>query len=246
VPYVGRYVMHSCAERRAGGQAIVQFAHAATGSAQQYAIKFYIQQDAFARERDLYMQPILREMMPATQEIISNEAGRIRTPGGFVFPPAIVIEKGESLDVWANREAHDFSTLMQARDLANAPAGRVRQDGTSRAAFAGHLFAPARSLHAAFEVKVDPPGMRAQVLCHVTKRLEVLHAAGWVHRDLKPGNVLRRPEQHSWTLIEYGCTARAGALPHAGKSSAPHPRLHKARGAADRRVQASAFALQRA
>jgi serine/threonine protein kinase len=50
-----------------------------------------------------------------------------------------------------------------------------------------------------------------QVLCHIAERLKVLHAAGWVHRDLKPGNVLRRPTHHSWTLIDFGCTARIGA-----------------------------------
>jgi serine/threonine protein kinase len=50
-----------------------------------------------------------------------------------------------------------------------------------------------------------------QVLCHVAQRLHVLHAAGWAHRDIKPGNVLRRPEHHSWTLIDFGCTARTGA-----------------------------------
>jgi serine/threonine protein kinase len=50
-----------------------------------------------------------------------------------------------------------------------------------------------------------------QALSHVAQRLHVLHAAGWTHRDLKPGNVLRRPQHHSWTLIDFGCTVRTGA-----------------------------------
>jgi serine/threonine protein kinase len=170
VPYVGRYLMLSSVDRRAGGQGVVQFARG-NGSAKEYAVKFYTQFEAFYRERDLYMEPCLREMMPATQEIIGNEDAAIRMPTGFVFPPCIVIEKGESLDVWALRERHDFVTVLQ-------------------------------------------------VLCHVAERLKVLHAAGWVHRDLKPGNVLRRPEQHSWTLIDFGCTARIGATLPTGQCPA--------------------------
>eukprot|EP00892_Ulva_mutabilis_P003554 jgi/Ulvmu1/1570/UM110_0033.1 len=46
-------------------------------------------------------------------------------------------------------------------------------------------------------------------LCLITQRLEALHGSGWVHRDLKPGNVLRLPGQHSWTLMDFGCAARA-------------------------------------
>lgn len=49
-----------------------------------------------------------------------------------------------------------------------------------------------------------------QVLIHVTERVATLHAAGVVHRDLKPGNVLWRPRNHAWTLIDYGCAAEMG------------------------------------
>lgn len=52
-----------------------------------------------------------------------------------------------------------------------------------------------------------------QVLIHVTERVATLHAAGVVHRDLKPGNILWRPRNHAWTLIDYGCAAEIGALP---------------------------------
>lgn len=49
-----------------------------------------------------------------------------------------------------------------------------------------------------------------QVLCHVTTRLQRLHEAGLAHRDLKPGNVLWRPQHLEWTLIDFGCAGQIG------------------------------------
>ena len=49
-----------------------------------------------------------------------------------------------------------------------------------------------------------------QALVHIAQRLEKLHQCGWVHRDLKPGNILRLPRDHSWTLMDFGCAARIG------------------------------------
>ena len=55
-------------------------------------------------------------------------------------------------------------------------------------------------------------GACVQVLCHVTTRLQRLHEAGLAHRDLKPGNVLWRPQHLEWTLIDFGCAAPIGVL----------------------------------
>jgi serine/threonine protein kinase len=52
-----------------------------------------------------------------------------------------------------------------------------------------------------------------QALIHTAQALKELHAMGYAHRDLKPGNILRRPKHHDWTLIDFGCAARIGALP---------------------------------
>jgi serine/threonine protein kinase len=49
-----------------------------------------------------------------------------------------------------------------------------------------------------------------QVLTHIAERLKDLHAAGYVHRDIKPGNVMWLPRKRRWTLIDFGCAVRSG------------------------------------
>ena len=48
------------------------------------------------------------------------------------------------------------------------------------------------------------------MLANISKRLASLHDAGYVHRDLKPANVMWLPRQNRWTVIDFGCVARAG------------------------------------
>ena len=51
-----------------------------------------------------------------------------------------------------------------------------------------------------------------QVLSDISKRLADIHEAGHVHCDLKPANVMWLPRQNRWTVIDFGCVARAGAV----------------------------------
>ena len=81
----------------------------------QAAIKFYLDLSAFQRERELYTQPALREMMPATLAIDDNASGECATPYGYVFPPFVIIECGQSLDEWARRNQADFVTIFQVQ-----------------------------------------------------------------------------------------------------------------------------------
>jgi hypothetical protein len=109
-------------------------------------------------------------MMPATHEVYDNADGALRGPGGYAFPPFIVIERGEPLDEW---------TVRMRRDAGSA-GGEIE-------------------LVSVF-----------QTLVNVSRRLLMLHEAGYVHRDLKPSNLLWLARLHAWTLIDFGCTARAG------------------------------------
>lgn len=52
--------------------------------------------------------------MPATHAIVDNADGSVHASNGYVFPPCIIIERGESLDQWARRESErDFVTTLQ-------------------------------------------------------------------------------------------------------------------------------------
>ena len=48
------------------------------------------------------------------------------------------------------------------------------------------------------------------MLSNISKRLAVMHAAGYVHRDLKPANVMWLPRENRWTVIDFGCVAAIG------------------------------------
>jgi serine/threonine protein kinase len=49
-----------------------------------------------------------------------------------------------------------------------------------------------------------------QIISHICECLVDLHQAGYVHQDLKPGNIMWLPSQNRWTLMDFGCAARFG------------------------------------
>jgi serine/threonine protein kinase len=115
---------------------------------------------SFRREAELYESSTFKKLMPATLAVVDNADGAEHL-GRYVFPPCIVIKKGQSLNEFASSNVADFITIFQA-------------------------------------------------LMHVVRAVKVMHDMGYAHRDIKPGNILRRPGKHDWTLIDFGCAVRIG------------------------------------
>ena len=61
---------------------------------------------------------VLRDMMPAVRDMNANADRSVVSASGWPFPPCIIIERGESLDKWAERLKPDFVTILQVRVLA--------------------------------------------------------------------------------------------------------------------------------
>ena len=59
-----------------------------------------------------------------------------------------------------------------------------------------------------------------QLINQLAIRLREIHRLGYVHRDLKPGNVMWLPRENRWTIIDFGCVARTGTAARLGFSMA--------------------------
>ena len=101
------------------GQAVIQFAKYHSG--QMFAIKFFLSPTTFADEAAMYTDRSspLGFFLPQLRSIAGApgfEAG-IADAYGHPLPPCIVMEKGESLDVWMqrNRAGVDMVTGLQVR-----------------------------------------------------------------------------------------------------------------------------------
>lgn len=80
-----------------------------------------------------------------------------------------------------------------------------------------------------------------QILGHVSERIAELHEAGYVHRDLKPGNIMWQPRSYSWVLIDFGISSPLGDMaPVAFTPSYAAPEMVMAHQRGEKTVQADA------
>lgn len=49
-----------------------------------------------------------------------------------------------------------------------------------------------------------------QILVHIARKLDALHTAGWVHRDLKPPNTIWLPSKNEWALVDFAAACERG------------------------------------
>jgi hypothetical protein len=82
------------------------------------AIKFYVSQTAFKCECEQHTASSpLQQFLPAVHSVVDNADGGFVDRYGHALPPCIVMEKGESLDRWVQRNRRDLDqfTCMQVR-----------------------------------------------------------------------------------------------------------------------------------
>lgn len=105
--------------RALAGQAVIQFAKDKQ-THEEFAIKVFLSRRAFEDEARLYEADScpLGHFLPQVRDIVPNRDAQLVDAAGSPLPPCIVMEKGESLDVWMLRSADmgiDMVTGLQVR-----------------------------------------------------------------------------------------------------------------------------------
>lgn len=123
-PFLDRYELYDSKHREFTDTAVVQRARGKTDGLE-YAIKFFTSRAAYERERSMYADRDLRAALPPVTEIRSNEDAEVVADDGWVFPPFIITDRGESLDMWARnkRDPGFAATVRVLRDVAGQVKG---------------------------------------------------------------------------------------------------------------------------
>ena len=105
------------------GQAVIQFA-ADKETREEYAIKVFLSRRAFEDEAALYEDKSnpLGQFLPQVRDIVDNRDGRFTDASGHAMPPCIVMEKGESLDMWMLRSTNVGVDMVTGLQVCPPPA----------------------------------------------------------------------------------------------------------------------------
>ena len=101
---------------RCAGQAVVQLI-CQQRTHREFVMKAFASQATFAAEVALYTDRCspLGAFLPQAKAIVDNEDGEFRDAHGHRMPPCIVMEKGESLDMWCRRAEPDRPLVYAVR-----------------------------------------------------------------------------------------------------------------------------------
>lgn len=80
----------------------------------EFAVKFFLAPGAYESELAYYQNPALREILVPVAHSEGNGGGVVRSKGGYVFPPFIIVERGE---VWPRTAVHLLALACHARGL---------------------------------------------------------------------------------------------------------------------------------
>lgn len=105
-------------ELNCAGQAVVQFASHQYNK-KEFAVKFFLSHSAFQQEMAQYTDSDnpLRRFLPPVHALVDNSNCTHVDGNGHPMPSCIIMEKGESLDLWMKRSRQhmDTFTCMQVR-----------------------------------------------------------------------------------------------------------------------------------
>ena len=103
-----------CCRRRAG-QSLVQIVRERR-STQEFAAKFFVSRSVFEAEEQLYLhESPLQHFMPQIRDMHDNADQALVDPHGTPLPPCIVMEKGESLDIFCDRSKPEQAQAYSVR-----------------------------------------------------------------------------------------------------------------------------------
>lgn len=153
------------------------------------ARRFFHDPAEYNEELALYNDAVLRAVLPGVLHASDNAAGAVRSRSGHHFPPFLVLERGVTLAAWGARERNFFEVHAACSRFCAA------------------------SLHEARPLQGHACVQVATMVDSVARMLAALHAAGRVHRDVKPDNVLLILHSTEWRLLDLGIVAPIGAGP---------------------------------
>eukprot|EP00892_Ulva_mutabilis_P004444 jgi/Ulvmu1/2371/UM130_0002.1 len=194
--FLGRFEMLGRQQRRRGGQAVVQFAEGATDHCQ-YAIKFFLDYESFLVEAALYAACFPHVRAEVSDEVLAraDATAGLTSSGDAAVPMSDIVAR----------------FLPQVDAVCDGSAGGL-EDPRRRPLPPCIVMEKGESLHD-WSDRAEPDLFTClAVLSNISKRLADMHAAGYVHRDLKPANVMWLPRANRWTVIDFGCVARAGEV----------------------------------